>query len=165
MPTAPFRVVLDTNILVRGLINSASDSGQILKACEDRQVVALLSKPLLSEYFFILSDPALVERYPILEAAKIKTAIERLTYVGDLLRAIRVRFPFPRDPKDEKLICLAIAGRATHLITTDRDLLDLSAGRDVSANRFRQRLPGLAILTPDQFVERYGRLLRIERHR
>ena len=56
MPILPQRVVLDTNILVRGLINRRSDSGRILLACEDRRVVSVLSKPLLGEYRSILNE-------------------------------------------------------------------------------------------------------------
>ena len=111
MPFLPQRIVLDTNILVRGLINGRCDSGRILWACEQRRVVAILSKPLISEYRFILNDADLMARYPELDAKKVKTAIERLMYVGDVLRTVRARFEYFRDRKDEKLIALAIAGQ------------------------------------------------------
>jgi putative PIN family toxin of toxin-antitoxin system len=163
MALLPHRIVLDTNILVRGLINRWCDSGRILHACEQRRVVALLSKELISEYRFILNDADLAARYPQLRADRVGTAIERLMYVGEVLRAVRTRFVYSRDRKDEKLITLAIAGRATHLITTDRDLLDLPQGSDNAAKRFRQRLPTLEVLRPEQFVERYGRMLDIQR--
>lgn len=165
MPLLPQRVVLDTNILVRGLINRRCDSGRILHACEKRRIVALLSKALLSEYRFILNDPDLVTRYPELEATKVKTAVERLMYVGEVLPIVRARFEYFRDQKDEKLIALAISGQATHLITTDRDLLDLPQGSDEATKRFRQRLPNIEVLSPDQFVGRYGQELGIERLR
>ncbi len=163
MPILPYRIVLDTNILVRGLLDRRCDSGRILHACEERRVVALLSRAVLSEYRFILNDPDLVARYPELEATKVKTAVERLMYVGEILRTVRARFEYFRDKKDEKLIALAIAGRATHLITTDHDLLDLPQGHDDAARRFRQRLANTAVLSSDQFVEEYGRDLGIER--
>jgi uncharacterized protein len=163
VPILTQRIVLDTNILVRGLLNRLCDSGRILRACEERRIVALLSKPLLREYRFILNDPDLVARYPELEAIKVKTAVERLMYVGSVLRTVRAQFDYPRDRKDEKLITLAIAGRATHLITTDCDLLDLPHGGGDAGKRFRQRLPNIEVLPPEQFVEKYGRELGIER--
>jgi putative PIN family toxin of toxin-antitoxin system len=159
----PLRIVLDTNILVRELINRRSDSGRILHACENRRAVALLSRELLLEYNFILHDSGVVTRYPELETSRVKTAIERLIYVGDFLRTVSIRFEFSRDRKDEKLITLAIAGQATHLITTDRDLLDLPHGHGEAAKRFRQRLPNIEVLRPDVFVRTYGRNLDIER--
>ena len=48
-----------------------------------------------------------------------------------------------RDPNDDKFLSLAIAGNADCIITGDDDLLTL--------NPFR----GVAILTPQQFLERY----------
>jgi uncharacterized protein len=163
VPILAQRVVLDTNIVVRGLINPRCDSGRILHCCEQRRVVAVLSRALLSEYRAVLNDPALVARYPHLTPIKIRMAVERLTYVGEVLRTVSVRFDFPRDNKDEKLITLAIAGRATHLLTTDLDLLDLPEGHDDAAKRFRQRLAMIQVLAPDQFVQRYGRELGIGR--
>jgi len=123
----------------------------------------VLSRSVLSEYRFILNDPELVARHPELEPIKAKTAIERLMYVGDLLRTVQARFEFVRDKKDEKLIALAIEGQADYFITTDNDLLDLPHGRDDAATRFRQRLPNIEALRPEEFVVRYGRKLGIER--
>lgn len=163
MGDEPFRLVLDTNILVRGLINLHSDSGRILRACEERKAIPLLSKQVLSEYRVVLHDPAITSRYKELGAQKVRTAIERLTYLGDVVRTDRVRFEFPRDPKDEPLIRLAIAGQATHLISVDRDLLDLPQGKDRTPKRFRQRLPNLVVVRPDDFVRLYGSRFGIER--
>jgi putative PIN family toxin of toxin-antitoxin system len=144
---------LDTNIVVRGFINLQSDSGRILQACEQRRVVPLLSGPVLGEYRFILRHPSLVQRYPQLKRPEVGVALERLLYVSDFQRRVKARFPFPLDPKDSALIELAIAGKATHLITADDDLLELTKGRDEAAKRFRQRLPGISVLAPEQFVE------------
>ena len=45
-----------------------------------------------------------------------------------------------RDPKDNKFLELAISGNATHIITGDKDLLDLHPFRDI------------LIVTPSQFL-------------
>ena len=125
--------------------------------------MAVLSKPLLSEYRDVLTDHDLVARYPELEERKVRTAIERLKYVGDTTVTAHVRFEYLRDRKDEKLITLTIAAEATHLITTDRDLLDLPGGRDEAAKRFRQRVRHVAVLPPEEFVRRHGDILNIAR--
>ena len=49
MPRSPIRLVLDTNVIVRGLVNSRSPSGRVLQAVDDRHVLLLLSKPVLAE--------------------------------------------------------------------------------------------------------------------
>jgi uncharacterized protein len=151
----PPRVVLDTNVLIRGLINSRSPSGRILRACEQRRVIPLLSKAVLAEYRAVLTYREVVERYPELEDRRIRIVLERLTYVGDVIGLVK-RFSFPRDPKDAKFIELCIAGSATHLVTTDKDLLDLARGRGEAAKRLRQRLPGLAVMPPDEVVVLFG---------
>ena len=150
------RVVLDTNILVRALLNERSPSGRILRACELRLVVPLLSVPVLAEYRSILNDPELAAEFPQLEKRRVGAALERLRYVGDVYHPVRVRFELPRDPKDSKLIELAIAGRASHLISTDRDLLDLGTGRDDVAQRFRRRRPAIKLIKPDEFMKLFG---------
>ena len=153
---ATLRVVLDTNILVRGLINNRSASGRVLAACENRKLIPLLSLAVLVEYRGILTDPELVERYPQLDEHRVKAVLERLSYVGDVIRRVQQRFRLPHDPSDSKLVELAIAARATHLISTDRDLLDLAIGRDDAARRFSRRLPGVAVIDPVEFWEGYG---------
>jgi uncharacterized protein len=156
------RLVLDTNIVVRAFINLDSDSGRILRACERRHIVPLLSKPLLLEYQKTLSHPFLLDRFPQLRRRAITASLERLLYVSDYQRRITARFSFHRDPKDSKLIELAISGRASHLITTDNDLLELSSGRDDAAKRFRRRLPKIEVLPPEQFTELHGDLLKYD---
>ena len=162
MAQSDYRVVLDTNILVRAFINVRSEAGRIIKACEQRRVVPLISRPVLAEYRFILADPQLRSRYPQLARPEVSVALERLLYVADIYRRVTERFMFPRDPKDAKLIEFAIAGGATQLISIDNDLLALPNGRDDAAKTFRQRLPNIEIIKPGAFIERYGEELGID---
>ena len=154
MPSADFRVILDTNIVVRGFINLQSSSGQILGACQRRQVIPILSRAILSEYRAILQRPAILENYPELAHARVRDAIERLTYVSEFHRRVGVRFSFPRDPKDSPFLELAIAASATHLITTDKDMLALIGGRDDASKRFRQRT-GTLVARPEDFISQH----------
>jgi uncharacterized protein len=152
----PYRVVLDTNILLRGLINIRSNAGRVVDACDCRAVVLLLSRPVLLEYQAILTAPEVVERYPELTAEKVEVALRRLRYVGDLLRAVRVNFEFPRDPNDEMFIELAIAGRASHIVTGDQDLLSLMSSRGEAAKRLRRQAPSLRAVDPATFLSAAG---------
>jgi putative PIN family toxin of toxin-antitoxin system len=154
VPSAAHRIILDTNIVVRGFINVQSASGQILRACQRRQVLPLMSRAILSEYRAILRRPSILEKYPELEHPRVADAIERLLYVSELHRPVGVRFSFPRDPKDSPFLELAIAASATHLITTDQDMLSLAAGRDDASKRFRQRTATL-VQRPEDFISRH----------
>jgi putative PIN family toxin of toxin-antitoxin system len=156
VPLTTYRVVLDTNVLLRGLINSHSASGRILALCEDRKLVPVLSKSVLAEYRYILKDPKIVARCPELEPRKVDVTLARLIFVGDVIRSIKVRFVYPRDPQDAKFIELAIAANATHLVSSDGDILDLPGGHGEASKRFRQRLPTIVVLDPPDFLRRFN---------
>ena len=140
--------------MVRGLVYHGSASGQILTSCEQRRLIPLLSKAVLYEYLDVLLDPELTNRYPQLTPEKIESVLSRLSYIGDRIRGARKQFKFPRDPKDEKIVDLAFAGRASHIITCDRDLLDLPHGNDAAARNFRRLLPRVVVLEPEDALRR-----------
>jgi len=152
VPRRNHRLVLDTNTIVRAFINVNSASGRIVTACQTRQIVPLLSSPTLDEYRAVLTRPELVERYPELDRPEVAASLERLRYVSDFYRRITTRFRLPRDPRDESFLELAIAGDATHLVTTDNDLLSLTKAHDEPAKRLRRQLPGLSVLRPEDFI-------------
>jgi len=61
-------------------------------------------------------------------------------------------FVLQRDPKDSKYLNLAIAAAAPHIVTLDRDLLDLMQPGSVEGVDFRSRYPAIQILSPDAFL-------------
>jgi len=117
-----FRVVVDTNVLLAGLASESSASQKIIDALTERKAVPLLSPQVLGEYRAVLLYPDVYTPH--------------------------VKFHFPRDPRDAKLIELAIAGRATHIVTMDEDIHSLVTARTDAARRFRQRLPGTQVVRP-----------------
>ena len=153
---ALLRVVLDTNVVLRGLASELSVAARLLSAAENRQFVTLLSKPVLSEYRAVLFDAELRERFPSVTDLDIETKLARLMYVGEFVRNVRVHFSLPRDSRDERFVELVIAGAATHIVSSDSDLLDLPQGKDDAARRFRQRLRRVALMNPAAFMARYS---------
>lgn len=156
MPTSSLRLVVDTNVVLRGLLNTRSASGKVLEVIENRSAVLLLSKPVLTEYRAVLTDPVIVERYPELTIDQVEVALRRFRYFGDYLRVVRASFEFARDPRDAMLIELAISGKATHLVSLDNDLLSLPSAHTDAAKRLRQRLPSLRTLFPAEFLNEYA---------
>jgi len=157
-----FRIVLDTNTLLRGLVSGSSAAAKVRRAAERRLVVPLVSKPVLDEYRAVLNDGALAERFPEITPELVEITIRRLRFVSDYIRAPQIVFEYRRDARDQKFIELAIALRATHIISFDKDLLSMPTSRSEAGKRFRQRLPGVKVLTAAEFLERYARTLRIE---
>ena len=152
----PLRVVLDTNILLSGIINIHSAAGRIFDACDRRVIILLLSKSVISEYRFVLTSEEIAERYPKITKAKVEIALERLRYVAEVVHPVGVNFEYLRDPRDAKFIELAIAQRASHIVTADKDLLSLPSDHGDSGRRFRQRAPSVRILDAAAFVNVAG---------
>jgi len=153
------RIVLDTNVLLSGLVSPASASRTIVDALDRRRAVPLLSAPVLAEYRATLLHPSIQTRFTELTPWRVALALERLRYIGDEYRRVKTHFEFPRDPRDAMFIELSLTGNATHLISLDPDLLTLPTSRTGAGKRFRQRLPHLQILRPDDFVRLQGDLL------
>jgi putative PIN family toxin of toxin-antitoxin system len=153
----PIRVVLDTNVLLRALVNRASRSREVVAACETRKAIAILSKPLLDEYRRVLIH--LQERDESITQFAIQAQLRKLQYLGEYVRGVNVSFPFSRDPTDAKLIELAIEAEATHIVTYDADLLSLPTSRSEAGKRFRQRLRSISVARPEELIRQYPRLL------
>jgi putative PIN family toxin of toxin-antitoxin system len=129
------RVVMDTNVLISGLLSTTSTPAQAVeKAVTRAQLVATLDT--LRE---------LIEK---LHSSKFESYVRRerrdallervvsLVEIIDVLQSIRAS----RDAKDDKFLEAAVNGRADVIVTGDKDLLDL--------NPFR----GVAIVTPAEYL-------------
>jgi putative PIN family toxin of toxin-antitoxin system len=156
VPERPFRIVIDTNTLLRGLVSATSAAAKLRRAAEKRLFIPLLSKPVLDEYRAVLLDPTIVERFPAINQRLVEITVRRLRFVSDYVRFPRFRFEYRRDPRDEKFLELAISLKATHIISSDKDLLSLSQERNEAAKRFRQRLPGVQVIEAGDFIHTHG---------
>jgi putative PIN family toxin of toxin-antitoxin system len=161
VPQSSFRIVIDTNALLRSFVAGASPSAKIRRAAEKRLIVPLLSKPVVDEYRAVLSDGQLRAKFPQITTEVVEIAIRRLRFVSDYLQSPAVDFEFVRDPRDQKFIELAIGLRATHILSFDNDLLSLPKGASDAGRRFRQRLPGVEVMDAGSFLRAYGAELGI----
>ena len=131
------RVVIDTNVLISGLLSTTSTPAQAVeKAVTKSQLVATLET--LRELIGKLHSPKF-DRYVRRERRDaLLERVASLVEIIDVLQPIRAS----RDPKDDKFLEAAVNGRADVIVTGDRDLLDL--------NPFR----GVAIMTPADYLAR-----------
>lgn len=130
------RFVFDTNVLVSALLLPESKPRKALdRALGSGRV--LLSFAVQAELYDVLNRKSF-RRYISEEDIRLfLAAFTREAEWVDVDLQLRVC----RDPKDDKFLELALAGRATHLVTGDFDLLVL--------NPFR----GITILAPHSFLE------------
>src|SRR2546430_2292187 len=108
MPLSSLRVVIDTNTRLRGLAKPHAASGQVISNVETRNLLLLTSDRVVDEYRLILTDTEIIGRHPTITVGSVEATIRGLVYVSEYFRALRTAFDFPRDPKDEKFLALAI---------------------------------------------------------
>ncbi len=121
-PRAP-RVVLDTNVVLQGLVFTRGTSVALRQACQAARFTPLASQATAAELIRVLAYP----KFRL-------SPEEQQDLLGDSLPYCEtVRMPNPppatplcRDPLDTPFLELALAGKADFLVTGDRDLLALA---------------------------------------
>jgi len=134
MPSRP-KYVFDTNVIVSALLLPGSVPRQAFdKAMDDGHI--LLSQSVILEIDKILRRPRFNRYLQEEDRLRFLALLVREAEVIDATEPINAC----RDPKDDKYLELAVAGKAACIVTGDSDLLDM--------NPFR----GISILTPRQFM-------------
>lgn len=130
------RVVIDTNLVLSALVFANGRLTPLRQAWQSQRILPIVSRVTATELIRVLAYP------------KFKlTADEQQELLADYLPCCKtVRIPEPppktppcRDAFDIPFLQLAVAGKATALITGDRDLLSLAgsfACPIVSAEQF-----------------------------
>lgn len=138
------RVVLDTVVFVRALLNPRSYSGRILSEFTDRYSL-VVSRETITELVQVLRRPELTHKYKRLASISLEAIVERVARaeVVELSEISAV----VRDAKDDIFVATALAAQADFLVSEDRDLL-------VLGHRF-----GFEIVTTQTFIERMEREL------
>jgi hypothetical protein len=120
------RVVLDTNVLVSGLLFPGG-LGWIVAAWKAGAVVPVFSRGTFNEFGKVLAYPKFS-----LTVQEIQVLIEDevLPYceIVDIVEEIR---GVCRDPADDPFLSCAVAAGADYIVSGDRDLLDLCSFRDI----------------------------------
>jgi len=131
------RAVLDTNVFVSGLLRPQSKPGQILRAWQAGRLQLLYSPVLLDEMVTVLARPRLA-KYGLL-ADDAVALIDYMTAFG-LLVIPTQSLAVCRDPKDNHILEIALAGRADAIVSGDADLLVLHP------------FEGIPVLSPGDFL-------------
>ncbi|MEO6044276.1 MAG: putative toxin-antitoxin system toxin component, PIN family [Tepidiformaceae bacterium] len=132
------RVVLDTNVLVSGLISPAGSPAEIHQAWRRGDFELVTAEPLLLELVEVLSYPRIRKR--------LHWSDGQLSDFAELYRATAIlvtpaqALVVARDPDDDRVLEAAQAGHADFIVSGDRDLLDL------------REFVGIPILTPTGFL-------------
>jgi putative PIN family toxin of toxin-antitoxin system len=134
------RVVIDTGVLISGLIRPAGIVGDVLRGLRDGRFIPIYSTPILLEIIHVLSRPVFQSKYHV-TTDDITALINLLRLRGEMVIP-RLNLTVCRDPKDNKFLEAAISGGAEVIITGDDDLLALNT------------YEGIEILRPTEFLDR-----------
>jgi putative PIN family toxin of toxin-antitoxin system len=117
------RVVLDTNVIVSGIISPHGPSRQILEAWHQQRFELLVSEALVLEISRVLRYPRLQKIYRLSEA-DIEVVLASLLNDAYLLEDL-YEVQRSRDPDDNILLACALEGKAAYVVSGDSDLLEI----------------------------------------
>jgi putative PIN family toxin of toxin-antitoxin system len=132
------RVVIDTNVLVSGIIQKKGFPYRVLKAWEDVDVVLITSEFLINEVDKVLHYGKIRVRYS-LEEEEIKQVLLNLMRYSIFVNNPPKVNVIKEDPIDNNILAAAIEGKADYIISGDSHLLNLESYK------------GIRILTPKEF--------------
>ncbi|MEK7521220.1 MAG: putative toxin-antitoxin system toxin component, PIN family [Patescibacteria group bacterium] len=116
------KVVFDTVVFVRGLINPHNFAGKVLFT-KGSQYRLFVSKSVLVEILEVLQRPELTKKFKTLENLD-KAKVLELLKNAEVVE-VESTPTASRDLKDNKFLALVEAAGADYLVSEDRDLLDL----------------------------------------
>jgi putative PIN family toxin of toxin-antitoxin system len=133
------QIILDTNILISGLLLSSSTSQQVFDIVTENHTL-LISENTFTEFYQTIIRKKF-DKYLSLEKRLIFLAkLREKASLIDITETITIC----RDSKDNKFLELAVSGKADMIITGDQDLLVLHPFRDIE------------IVTVNEFLTRFA---------
>ncbi|HOY49230.1 MAG TPA: putative toxin-antitoxin system toxin component, PIN family [Flavobacteriales bacterium] len=113
------RIVIDTNLWISFLLSG--NYAKLDKLIYTNSVVLLFSDELLEEFIDVACRPKFRKYFTTEDLIKLLFIIEQN---AEFIQ-VESELAICRDPKDNFLLALALEGKATHLLTGDKDLTEL----------------------------------------
>jgi uncharacterized protein len=134
------RIVFDTVVLVRSLLDPYGWSGTLLFD-EFEAFEWVVSPEIVAEYLEVLQKPYFIAKYRPVENRDLQAILARIATAA-VVHPTRILLVC-RDPEDDKFLAAAQAGSARYIVSEDLDLLDLGSYEGtqiVRAEAFLQHL-------------------------
>ena len=133
------QVVLDTNVIVSGVISAKGPAYEILKAWEEKKIVLLMTQPILEEIQEVLLRPKIRKRHQM-TLEEIGDFCAQIEAFSVLIKPPEKSAKVSIDPDDIMFLDCALSGDAEFIVTGDKELLSLEKFGDTT------------ILTPAKFL-------------
>jgi len=137
MPKKKSRIVIDTNIWISFLLTK--DYSPLDKIISSPNLTLIFSNQLIEEFIEVATRPKF-SRY--FSSADLEELLLQMKFHGKFI-TVTSSVAICRDAKDNFLLSLSQDGKATQLITGDKDLLDIKKHR------------GTQIVTLTKFLAQY----------
>lgn len=118
------RIVVDTNVIMGGLINRSKASGRIIGLWLEGKVDVVVSPALLDEYLYIFNKMRFGPREALGRREEAMKKLLRHENVAVVEPELKLRV-VKEDPSDDRLIECAVSGSADYIISQDRHLLTI----------------------------------------
>jgi len=132
------RVVIDTNVIVSGILNPHGSPGRIVNALLSEAIIALYDDRILSEYREVLLRPAFG-----FSSSDVVILLDFVESAGEHVSAEPLSLILP-DPNDLPFLEVATSGRADALITGNIKHFKPRGGQ-----------LGVLVTTPADFLRRH----------
>ena len=110
------KAVLDTNVVVSGIIKEEGPAGQIIRLLiQDRKFISITSLDILAEIREVLPRPK-IRKYHGWTNEQIDAFVTFL-YAQSVVTEGKLAVKIARDPQDDKLLACATEGTAHYLVS------------------------------------------------
>ena len=134
------KVVLDTNVLVSGLLNSKGNPAAVLRLALTGAIQICYDKRILAEYSDVLGRPRFKFDPMRVQEVLIKLSVDGLSFAPS-----KPVLDLP-DPDDEPFLAVALAASADYLVTGSR------------ADYPPAKCRGISVASPAEFVTLWRKL-------
>lgn len=118
------KVVLDTNVLLSGLMYPRGTPGRVVHAWREGRFDLVMSREQLTEIARVLSYPK-IRRVLRWDRTVIERFLKQLYLRSVMVDIDGVTATVPLDPQDAPILASLLAAKADYLVTGDSDLLVL----------------------------------------
>lgn len=139
----PPRTVLDTNVIISGIINRLGLPRRLLTAWRSGELTLVTSSEIIAEVERVLHKPRIQRRHALTEEL-IRSVVEELRSGADLVAPLAALPIQSRDPNDDMFLAVALGSAVEYVVTGDDDLLSLKGAAELGE---------LQIVTPREFLD------------
>jgi putative PIN family toxin of toxin-antitoxin system len=124
------KAVIDTNILVSGLISPKGHPAKILDYWQKRRFILVTSDAIIKEVERVLRYPKIAKRYH-LSMERIREYVKGIAVFSEVCSPSKKISVVKDDPEDNRLLEAAVASDADFIVSGDEHLLEIGEYREV----------------------------------